>query len=49
MTSMIKGTVDMLELIRLNGPNPSMAHKGEMLTTALINMKGPDYGIFSTK
>ena len=42
------GTVDMLVFIRLNGPIPSMAHNSEMLKSALISMKGPDYGKYFT-
>lgn len=38
------GTVDMLVFLRLNGPRPSMKSNISLLKTALIGMKGSDYG-----
>jgi hypothetical protein len=38
------GTVDKLVFLRLNGPKPSMQCNSSLLKTALISMKGPDYG-----
>ena len=38
------GTVDMLVFIKLNGPKPAMKSNSNLLKSALIEMKGVDYG-----